>query len=269
MKNFLKIYWICYNIAFVLSFEFFDPEACGILTPRPGIELAPSALEDEVLTTGAPGKSLDGSEGASSLYPDLWVSHSSWWVSILPPLLLQGQRWWLTVVRQRSGACLMRGRQVQLRRRVWPSSHLLRGRNVQVCSHSCLCEVREGERLVKTQPRGQSKQQSRRRTAKSAVQVFQMSQGPAAGFQQGWPGSVGCARVPGQHSDLPGLLRWLGELSQGPGEGPEGDPGTRAAVLLSSGDPLQEFSSPACQQWFHGRKQVPASVTNRNKLQSL
>ena len=50
-----KVDWICYNIASVLRFEFFDPEACGILTPPPGIELAPSALEGEVLTTGAQG----------------------------------------------------------------------------------------------------------------------------------------------------------------------------------------------------------------------
>ena len=39
-------------------FWFFGLEACGILAPRPGIEPAPPALEDEVLTTGPPGKSL-------------------------------------------------------------------------------------------------------------------------------------------------------------------------------------------------------------------
>ena len=39
-------------------FGFFSSEACGILAPRPGIELAPPALEGEVLTTGPPGKSL-------------------------------------------------------------------------------------------------------------------------------------------------------------------------------------------------------------------
>ena len=32
-------------------------EACGILVPQPGIELAPPALEDEVSTAGLPGKS--------------------------------------------------------------------------------------------------------------------------------------------------------------------------------------------------------------------
>ena len=37
---------------------FFGPEACGLLTPRPGIEPTPAALEGEVLTTGPPGKSL-------------------------------------------------------------------------------------------------------------------------------------------------------------------------------------------------------------------
>ena len=36
----------------------FGKEACGILAPRPGIELTPPALEGEVLTTGPPGKFL-------------------------------------------------------------------------------------------------------------------------------------------------------------------------------------------------------------------
>ena len=38
-------------------FWFLGHEACGILAPCPGIKLASSALEDEVLTTGLPGKS--------------------------------------------------------------------------------------------------------------------------------------------------------------------------------------------------------------------
>ena len=37
----------------------FGPEVCGILAPWPGIEPAPPTLEDEVLTTGPPGKSQD------------------------------------------------------------------------------------------------------------------------------------------------------------------------------------------------------------------
>ena len=36
---------------------FFGHKACGILSPWPGIELAPPALEGKVLTTGPPGKS--------------------------------------------------------------------------------------------------------------------------------------------------------------------------------------------------------------------
>ena len=36
----------------------FLAEACGILAPQPGIELACPALEGKVLTTGFPGKSL-------------------------------------------------------------------------------------------------------------------------------------------------------------------------------------------------------------------
>ena len=36
----------------------YGPQACGILTPQPGIELSLPALEGRVLTTGPPGKSL-------------------------------------------------------------------------------------------------------------------------------------------------------------------------------------------------------------------
>ena len=41
-------------------FFFFGCEACGIIAPQPGIELAPAALEGKVLTTGLPGKSPTG-----------------------------------------------------------------------------------------------------------------------------------------------------------------------------------------------------------------
>ena len=49
---------MCYNIASFLYFFSlsFGHEARGILTPRPGIEPTPPALEGEVLTTGPPGK---------------------------------------------------------------------------------------------------------------------------------------------------------------------------------------------------------------------
>ena len=36
----------------------FGHEACGILTPQPGIKPALTALASEILTTGLPGKSL-------------------------------------------------------------------------------------------------------------------------------------------------------------------------------------------------------------------
>ena len=39
-------------------FCFFGSEVCGTLTPQPGIEPAPPALEGAVLTIGPPGKSL-------------------------------------------------------------------------------------------------------------------------------------------------------------------------------------------------------------------
>ena len=35
-------------------FYVFGTQACGILTPRPGIELAPPVLDGDVLTTGPP-----------------------------------------------------------------------------------------------------------------------------------------------------------------------------------------------------------------------
>ena len=34
------------------------PVACGVLVPRPGMEVVFPALEDRFLTTGPPGKSL-------------------------------------------------------------------------------------------------------------------------------------------------------------------------------------------------------------------
>ena len=36
----------------------FDREACGTFAPQPGMEPTPPALEDKVLTTVPPGKSL-------------------------------------------------------------------------------------------------------------------------------------------------------------------------------------------------------------------
>ena len=41
-----------------ILFQFFGPEAYGILAPQPGIEPATPALEDDVLTTGPLGKSI-------------------------------------------------------------------------------------------------------------------------------------------------------------------------------------------------------------------
>ena len=57
VDHFSSLYWICQNIAAVLCF---GHKACGILAPLPESELkpAPHTLEDEVLTTGPPGKSL-------------------------------------------------------------------------------------------------------------------------------------------------------------------------------------------------------------------
>ena len=42
----------------MFSSFFFGCVACEILADGPGMEPAPTSLEDEVLTTGPPGKSL-------------------------------------------------------------------------------------------------------------------------------------------------------------------------------------------------------------------
>ena len=55
---FLKSLLNLLQYLFCFMFWFFGHEACGILALWPGIEPVPWALEDEVLTTGLPGKSL-------------------------------------------------------------------------------------------------------------------------------------------------------------------------------------------------------------------
>ena len=55
LKSFIEYVKI---LILLFMFWFFRHEACGILTPQPGIEPAPSALEGKVLTPGLPGKSL-------------------------------------------------------------------------------------------------------------------------------------------------------------------------------------------------------------------
>ena len=56
-EPFLKFLFNVLQYCFCLMFWLFSYEACGILVPRPGIELMPSPLEGEVLTTSQPGKS--------------------------------------------------------------------------------------------------------------------------------------------------------------------------------------------------------------------
>ena len=52
MWTILKVFIECVTILFQLfMFWFSGCEACGILAPCPGIELAPSVLEGGVLTT--------------------------------------------------------------------------------------------------------------------------------------------------------------------------------------------------------------------------
>ena len=56
VNHFLSLYYVCYNIAFVLCFC-----SCffwhGFLAPQLGIKPTPPALEDKVSTTGWPRKS--------------------------------------------------------------------------------------------------------------------------------------------------------------------------------------------------------------------
>ena len=55
LKSLLNLLQYCFCFMY---FWIFGREACGILTPQPGIKPAPPALEGRVLTTGPPGKSL-------------------------------------------------------------------------------------------------------------------------------------------------------------------------------------------------------------------
>ena len=57
VDHLLSLYWICYNVASFFMFWFFGCQACAILAPWSGIKSTPPAMEDEVLTTGLPGKS--------------------------------------------------------------------------------------------------------------------------------------------------------------------------------------------------------------------
>ena len=56
--HFFKVFVEFVTVLLLYYVGFFDLEACGILTPQPGIEPTPSALEGEVLTTGPSGKTL-------------------------------------------------------------------------------------------------------------------------------------------------------------------------------------------------------------------
>ena len=55
---FLKVFVDFVTILLLYYVVFFGLEACGILTPQPGIEPIPPALEGEVLTPGPSGKTL-------------------------------------------------------------------------------------------------------------------------------------------------------------------------------------------------------------------
>ena len=56
-KDFLMPLFNLLQYCFCFMFQFFGCEACGIIPPRPGIELTPHALEGKVLTSGPLDKS--------------------------------------------------------------------------------------------------------------------------------------------------------------------------------------------------------------------
>ena len=58
MWTIFKVFIEFVIILLLFFFLFFGREACGILAPRPGIELTPPGLEDKVPMTGPPEKSL-------------------------------------------------------------------------------------------------------------------------------------------------------------------------------------------------------------------
>ena len=74
---YISTHHICYNITsvYVSFFFFFVSEACGSLAPWPGIKPGSSELEDEVLTTGPPGKSQKHLPWKTCL--DIYISPSS------------------------------------------------------------------------------------------------------------------------------------------------------------------------------------------------
>ena len=77
---FQSLYWICYNIASVLSFGFWPQGffffflAWCVLAPWPESEPAPSALEGKVLPTDPPGKPPDSN--LVVLFPPLFCTHA-------------------------------------------------------------------------------------------------------------------------------------------------------------------------------------------------
>ena len=78
LKSLLNFLQYC----FCFMFQFFGQEACGILAPSPGIEPISPALEDEVLTTGAPGNPR------TQRLPELMVVHKGQSESAFSPCLL-------------------------------------------------------------------------------------------------------------------------------------------------------------------------------------
>ena len=68
--NFFTILLLFY----ILSFW---PQACGILAPQTGIELAPHSLKDKVLITGPPGKSPYKIKQAQRKHSFQWCTSSS------------------------------------------------------------------------------------------------------------------------------------------------------------------------------------------------
>ena len=184
----------------------------------------------------------------------------------LPPLLLQGQRWWLTGVLQSAGGCLMSGRQVQLGRRVWPSSHSLEGPE---------CASAFPALLVWNEGRREAAENSASWAVQAAVKMekykisspgFPDVPGPSGKLPAGmWaaPMCLVCTQTSPAYSDSWGSWARGLERDQKGTQAPE----QRFSCLqeILSRNPLLQFVNSDSM----GGNQVPALVKNRNQPRKL
>ena len=81
LKSLLNLLQYCFH--FMFCFFFFGHEVCGVLAFSSGIEPTPPALDDEVLTTGKSGKSLEGASCWAHTSINRWCCFHTHSVKIL------------------------------------------------------------------------------------------------------------------------------------------------------------------------------------------